>query len=373
MILNIKILALTILVLGVVFASVSDYKTLTISNKLTFFMLSCGISLAGIYYFYMNPAGFLGYLLSVVVVYLIVYLMWHLGLWAGGDVKLLTAIASLLCVDYLDILPNFHIGGYVFPYYGNAFFIPALSVIVNSVVSIIPLILFITLYEIIKNKSYLIKDLFKKDDLINLLSTLNTLGIIFIINYEIHIDNLIVNVLLLLLISYMINRLSKKFRYMTIIITPIIIMISISYNNIQNYLIESMILITAIVVKNIIKDGLLKEALSYEVKLDKLHESMIPSYNLIKKDDKYLFDKRSLKEKISDNKDCEYVITQKAHGLTDEDIGILKELNKKGLISDSIKIKRSVAFAPFILAGLIITLTIGNTYLLINEFIGVIL
>ena len=373
MTLTIKIIALIILFSGVVIASISDYKTLTISNKLTFSMFIVGLTLGTIFYLNNDILGLLYYYLSILLVFVFVYILWKIGLWAGGDVKLLTGMSTLLCVDYLNILPKFSLWGYSFPFYGSMLFIPTMSVIVNSVVSIVPIILCIIIYEIIKNKPYLMKDIISTGDLINLVTTLNIFGIYFLINNIVHIDNIIANIIILLFLSFAVNKLSKRVRKTIIPMTIILFIMNVIHENMQIYLIETIIILCIVLIKNVMKNDLIKQVLSREVAIEDLSESMILSYSLIRCDDKYFFDKRGLKEKILQKEDYEYIITQKAHGLTIEDISILKHLHKNGVIGNKVLIKRSVAFAPFILCGLIVTLTIGNTYLLIKDLLGVII
>ncbi|MDO5825893.1 MAG: A24 family peptidase, partial [Methanosphaera sp.] len=279
MISSIKIIAFTVLIVGVVIASISDYKTLTISNKLTFFMFSSGLILGTAHYLTNDIKNLLPYYLSILLVFIFVYILWHIGLWAGGDVKLFTAISTLLCADYLDILPRYTFYGYVFPFFGGMTFIPTLSLITNSVLSIVPIIIIVIIYEIIKNKTYLIKDIVKRYDLINIASTLNAFGIIFLINDIIHIDNFMANIVFLLFISYTVNEISKKVEYTVIPLTLIILVMNVQYNNLQIYLLETAILLTVVLIKNIIKYNLLKETLSYDVKISELTESMILSYD----------------------------------------------------------------------------------------------
>lgn len=373
MILTIKIIALSILVSGVVIASISDYRTLTISNRLTFFMFISGLALGTVFYLNVDIFCLAYYYLSVLLVFIFVYVLWTLGLWAGGDVKLLTAMSTLLCVDYLDILPTFSLYGYVFPYYGGTVFIPTVSVIVNSVLSVVPIIVIIILYEIIKNKPHLMKDIFTTDDLINVATALNIFGIYFIINNTFHIDNIMVNIALLLFVSYAVNAISKRLKHIVIPLSVIIIILNVIHNSISLYLMETIIITGIVLIKNVLKNDLLKQVLSHKVAIDELSESMILSYSLVKFNEEYFFDKRGMKERFVERDDYEVVIAQKARGLTDKDIDLLKRLYDENRIDDEVLIKHSVAFAPFILCGLIVTLTVGNTYLVIRDLLGVII
>jgi preflagellin peptidase FlaK len=58
-----------------------------------------------------------------------------------------------------------------------------------------------------------------------------------------------------------------------------------------------------------------------------------------------------------------------AAGLTEEDIKLLKELRDKNKISDEIRIKKGVPFAPSILIGLLISLILGDLAFIVQKIL----
>lgn len=374
MLLNyIKITSLSILIIGVTIASYTDIKYLTVSNKLTSLMFTSGIILGSIFYLNNSIMNLIFYYLSIICVFIFVYLLWRIGLWAGGDVKLFTAISTLFCIDYLDIIPKFYINNHIFPYNEYIIHIPTFNLIVNSVFAILPIILFIVIYDIIKNKPHLIKSIFKKSDINNMIISLNTLTLYFIFNSICHIDNLILNISSLIILSVINNEISKRSRHILLIITIIIICKVIYLNIISTYLFELICVCFIILIKNIFKENLIKEALSYEVNVNQLEESMILSDKLLFYNGEYFYENRTLKNRLLNYKKYEVILEQKAGGLSLVDIEILKRLEKNNHIDKAIKIKKSLPFVPFILSGLIITLSLGNVFALIRDLMGVIL
>ena len=81
--------------------------------------------------------------ISMVITYVITYLLWKLHMWGGGDVKLFTGIATAipigLNIDFLNIYPRLS----VYPF--------AFSVVINSVLVSFPFILIFVMHYIIKN------------------------------------------------------------------------------------------------------------------------------------------------------------------------------------------------------------------------------
>lgn len=85
----------------------------------------------------------------MVITYLITYLLWKLKMWGGGDVKLFTAIATVipfgLNIDFLNIFPQLSL----YPF--------AFSVVMNSILVSFPFLVIFIVHLIITN------DFFKKN------------------------------------------------------------------------------------------------------------------------------------------------------------------------------------------------------------------
>ena len=81
--------------------------------------------------------------ISMLITYAITYMLWKLKMWGGGDVKLFTAIATVipsgLNIDFLNIFPQLS----VYPF--------SFSVVINSILVSFPFLLIFTIHLIIKN------------------------------------------------------------------------------------------------------------------------------------------------------------------------------------------------------------------------------
>ena len=106
----IKIFGIILVVMCCLIAVYTDVKFQVIPNKLNFLTLLLGVILVTSFYIFKSDVyGLLFYYFSMMMVFGISYVIWRLGIWAGGDVKLFTAISSLLIKDFLMILPVFSV------------------------------------------------------------------------------------------------------------------------------------------------------------------------------------------------------------------------------------------------------------------------
>ena len=118
-----------------------------------------------------NVKFILASFISMVITYAITYLLWKLKMWGGGDVKLFTAIATVipsgLNIDFLNIFPQLSIYPFSF------------SVVVNSILVSFPfLVIFVSHLivknEVFKNRPFYLITLLNVENLKNIIhSTLN--------------------------------------------------------------------------------------------------------------------------------------------------------------------------------------------------------
>ncbi|KXA91250.1 hypothetical protein AKJ57_01920 [candidate division MSBL1 archaeon SCGC-AAA259A05] len=128
-------------------ANYTDLKERVIPNRLTFSMIAAGIALYigfGIYkqdlFFAIQGALWAG------IAFALAYGFWFIGGWAGGDVKLYTALGALLAgyeASSLEILPS----GYGVSYMA-APYPPPFTVLFNGVICLAPVLI---AYVIIKS------------------------------------------------------------------------------------------------------------------------------------------------------------------------------------------------------------------------------
>lgn len=125
-------------------AAIFDVKTGIISNKLNFSLLIFGlISNLFLSVLSTNIKYILCSIISMFVTYIVTLLFWKLKIWGGGDVKLLTAIATVIPfginVNFLNIYPQLS----VYPF--------SFTVIINSILVVFPFLLIFTGYLVLKN------------------------------------------------------------------------------------------------------------------------------------------------------------------------------------------------------------------------------
>ena len=124
-------------------AAIFDVKKGIISNKLNFSLLIFGlISNLFLSVLSTNIKYILCSIISMFVTYIVTLLFWKLKIWGGGDVKLLTAIATVIPfginINFLNIYPQLS----VYPF--------SFTVIINSILVAFPFLLIFTGYLVLK-------------------------------------------------------------------------------------------------------------------------------------------------------------------------------------------------------------------------------
>ena len=125
-------------------AAIFDVKTGIISNRLNLSLLIFGlISNLFLSVLSANIKYILCSIISMFVTYIVTLLFWKLKIWGGGDVKLLTAIATVIPfginINFLNIYPQLS----VYPF--------SFTVIINSILVAFPFLLIFTGYLVLKN------------------------------------------------------------------------------------------------------------------------------------------------------------------------------------------------------------------------------
>ncbi|MBP2045235.1 A24 family peptidase C-terminal domain-containing protein [Methanobacterium aggregans] len=381
MIINIPFICAVIAILACVYASYSDIKDGVIKNKLTFPLIGIGIVLNGIYAFMTsNPMFLILCVICTAVIFALGYLFWKFGAWAGGDVKLFTALAALL--PFPAVLLNYNVGSWSFPVFAVYPF--ALTIIINSILSILPFLLIFVFYIAVKKKPYLLDELLapiKEDYTKNiLLALVITAAAAIILEIRQFIDYpLIISIILTIVLILAISKLPDKLKAVVVTVTVAFAL----YSRFEITLISIGFLLVSITFINIIKKILTsvsKEALQDDYKISELQDGMIPAYNMyeldgeIQIDDKGFFTKFKEAIKTGDVSKLsgprgKLVVGSMAAGLQDKDIEHLKNIFKEGKIENNLRIKRGVPFAPSILIGLLISLFIGDLAFIIEKIL----
>lgn len=359
----IKIFGIILVTMCCLIATYTDVKYQIIPNKLTFTTIILGISLVSIYFSLVGHFN-LFYYISICAVFVFSYILWKLGVWAGGDVKLFTAISTLLIPDFMNILPSYVINGISLPFNIFSLRVPAFYVMFNSILSIIPVVLIYVSIIIMKDKPNLKEKFIQSFNFKDVLLTVNSLIISYMIISELNVYHTLIKIIFLLILSYVMSKI-LNYKIILIISTILVISQQILTANLIFYLTEFIIITVLITVKNIYHKSIIQDALTQNIDMNLLEEGMILQYPLYYKNQQYYFDKSNW----YDFKDKgELICSNNACGLTNVEIKKLKKV----YVNSTISIKKGLSFAPFILAGLIITLLLGNTYQLSIYLVGLI-
>ena len=130
-----------------IIAAIYDVKSNVVPNLVTYGLLFFGlISNLFLSLVSSNLKFILASFISMVITNAITYMLWKLNMWGGGDVKLFTAIATVipsgLNIDFLNIFPQLSI----YPF--------AFSVVINSILISFPFLVIFLCYLIVKNEIF---------------------------------------------------------------------------------------------------------------------------------------------------------------------------------------------------------------------------
>ncbi|MDD5148263.1 MAG: A24 family peptidase, partial [Candidatus ainarchaeum sp.] len=132
-------------------ASYTDLKQRIVSNRLNYAMLATGLVVNLAWAFLANNAMiFVFCIAAAIIAFVFSYGLWKLGVWAGGDVKLMTALSALNPVNP-NVLAATGLSGIslfntvnlpVFPF----------SIFIFSVFSMVPYAAFVSFQRLLKNR-----------------------------------------------------------------------------------------------------------------------------------------------------------------------------------------------------------------------------
>ena len=346
-------------IIGLCIATYTDLKERIVEDKLNFGLGAMGLIIGAlvsliemsIWPIFLSAFGLCaGFLFG--------WIMWKLGVFAGGDVKLFMGLGALN--PFTPALINFWMLSRV-----NIPLFP-LTLFIHSLIAFFPYGIIIVLYKLKKNKKFRaeVKADMKKRTVQGVHLSIVIAGLSTIL-FFFSITQLIV---LPLLIVW--GFLGKK----KIIITIVLAIVAgiLNWSNALNLFIGSAIMIVGFygVVKLLFS---LRPLLTKEIEVVKLEEGMIPGKTLFWEGKKvaeaqeitpaiiikYVKEHR-IKELFA--KKDEIISARKARGLTIEEIKEVKALAKKGLIGKMIPIKESMPFVPTMLIGYIICLILGDFF-----------
>ncbi len=355
-------------IIGLTIATYTDLKERIVPNKLNFGMTIIGLIIFGTQSIF--ETSFLPIAFSIIglcIGFFFGWVLWKIGVFAGGDVKLFMALGALnpFTPALLKIFPLTNSSLPLFP----------ISLFIYSLIAFLPYGIIVMLYKLKQNKE-IRKKIFKEMKGNVILGIYSSIIIASLHSIIILVtNNLLIESVSIIVLLFVIGFFGKK--------KPTIAIVLIFFGIILNPFVFAIALVGALIIivglYGLIKLMLsLRIVLTTEIGVSKLEEGMIPSKSLAWKGKKVIeLDPLSFKKIIKNLTNAknisftkkEIISANKARGLDEEELKEVRLLAKKGLIGKTMKIKDSMPFVPTMLIGYAISLFVGDAIIFI--FMGV--
>jgi len=361
--------AIIISVTGLLGATYTDLKSRIVPNKLNYGLALIGLLLFGAQSIIESTYLPFAYsILGLCFGFFFGWVLWKAGVFAGGDVKLFMGLGALNAFTPA-LINSGALGAANYPIFPITLFI-------YSLIAFLPYGLFVVAYKVAKNKKFQ-RELFKemKPKVI-----LATSGAIFASGAFVLLTQYSVNSLVLILALLLWGFLGKYKTIATII--AVIAAIFFNYALLAQALAAALLISVGLysAIKLLFSS---RKVLATEISIKELEEGMIPSKSLIKKGTRIVeaqgissaklielikkMDIKGVKELFSPKK--EIISSNKARGLNDDELKIVKKLAAQGKLPKRIWVKESMPFVPTMLLGYLLCIILGD--LVITFLIGV--
>ncbi len=357
--------SILISVLGLIIATYTDLKERIVTNKLNYGLAIIGLLLYGIQSIIQtNPTPFLLSIFGLAFGFGFGWVLWKIGVFAGGDVKLFMGLGALNPFTPALLTTTPFIAAKI-PFFPIELFL-------YSLIAFLPYGVAVLVYKLAKNKNFQ-KELYAEMKPI-VISAIHTC--LFASAAYVFLANVMFSYFLIIVVIFIWSAFKTKKKYLTLIAI-------IGAAIINSTLLAQAIIASAII--SVFLYSLLKlllstrKLLSKEIAVKDLTEGMIPAVTLVWKEKKVIEVKplglkeiiqaiktkntSILLESISPQK--EIISSRKARGFTDEELIIIKKLSKNGLIGKKMLIKDSMPFVPTMFLGYLLCLIIGDAVLLL--------
>ncbi len=299
--------------------------------------------------------------------------------------KLFTALAALIpfyAIPSYQSIISYQLFGQHFPVVATYPF--PFTIIINSILSMLPFLLIFVFFIVVKNKPYLLNELISpvknvKKILVLTLVVTSAATIAVSLTLQIHLQIIIVSLILMYLIIIILSKIPNRIKAVVISVVVVFAL----YKNFEITVTGIILIFISISAFEFIKKLLTnvsREALQDNYRISELEEGMIAVYNIYEKDDKVYADDISFLNRVRlaiNTADISVINPPKgkllvgsmAAGLTKDDIKLLNQLKTEGKIGDEFRIKKGIPFAPSILIGLILALFIGDLAFIIEKIL----
>ena|GEM_PF-1158984 len=381
---SVEVLTLLIAFFGCVVAAYTDIKSGYIYHRLTCPMILIGLVLnisnqvmigSEIFDVLASPIGSL-------TAFLLGYLLYLAGVWAGGDVMLLTALAALIPRP-LDFLPVFSLGyepllpPLLFPF----------TILTNSILGVFPYLLFYSLwmctrkpealkkigetildpwvsleYGLIIGAAAVFTQVLLRTGLSVWVAWIGIIPVVVILR-KIPGKPKVFSLIILFTFGFLFSGLGPK-----------------SFLSLVGLSVVTMFFVRVLLgVLHVLRRYVLEE----EVPITGLREGMIPAEVIyedstgVHRGEKFSLSKMFEVVRVSGLRgvirflrgvDRRVVVDTHASGVTEEDIAVLQGYVRRGLLEDRIRVKRGMPFGPGFLVGLVLYILVGDILSLISGF-----
>lgn len=351
---------------------VYDLRYREIPNYLVFLFFGIGVVFQlVISLFIWNFSFIFNSLISIAITFVVCFIFWELGLFAGGDLKVFVSISALNPINL-----NFFGSTLSFSVISTPIF--GISLIIASILCTLPYLLLFTIYYIIsKNYFYLIYRNYVSK--FTFISVINSIIIIFLINSFTNIFSLNTPIVLILLLSFVLILLfSNILKYnkvafyssMVLLYGALLAHVFISRStfslifkssDLASIILSVLFIYLLIIIYKVIKERILVN----EINVSELKEGIVTYYDYYKVNNEIIEKKSTflslIKENIYKNENTIKIIdSRRAGGLTRKEVTFLNDSYKNKLIAKTIKTKVTLAFTPSVLLGYVLLNIFGD-------------
>ena len=369
---NFILFSFLITLLFLIISTIYDFKYRIIPNKLILLFLIIGFITIILQTIFLHSFSiFVNSMISLGITIILGYLLWEIGLFAGGDVKLFIVISILNPV-------NLNYFGYLLNTTVTKTPVFSINLLLTSILCVIPVLVVIAIYKFIFNKYYLILyNILKKKS--TYISIFNSIFLIYFITSFSNIFALSTPIILIYIFSIIFliffNKVQKHnekyFYYFLLILYALLFLFtylskSISSNIFKlSDLINISLIIISIYFLVVIYRIISNYIFSKEIDIKYLKEGDVTFNNyyfyknkLIVKDTGFL---KTITQMLSGKYYNHLIIdSSKVGGLNKQDIKFLNKLYSNNSIDRNIKLKKTIPFTIYVLIAYILLNFIGD-------------
>ncbi len=354
---------------GLGYATYTDFKARMVSNKLTFSLIAIGIALhfldalanAQMLIFYET-------LFAVVATFVFAYALYHSGDWAGGDVKLFTAIAALNPINYAFVGSALGINAQLL----GSLAVPVfpLTLFVFSVLAMLPYGLALSINGIAKNRGLrkiIMPEI--KERLLHIAEFAIAVGALNAVFLQLKW-----NPYLLLIVLIVMAFLPKLARIAVDVLLVAIALFFDAYALAFDFIVLFAVVAAIYLLLKLYVVGR-DEVMRKKIKITALEEGMIVAENIVSRNGRIIrikplgfgelwnyfkgINMKALKERMH-IKGKIIASAKQAGGVSTEELVMLKKLVQQGKLKNEIEIKLSVPFVPAVLVAFIVLSIVGD-------------